>query len=354
MYYMLCLFQSLLAVNVLVVVHELGHMIAGRIFGVHSDRFCIGLGPRLAGIRIRGTDYCFSPVPLGGYVRLDSSHEHGDRGACMRCLAPWKKMVVYFSGPAANLVFVVVLFWIAFFVLGHRDNLPVVAEVAPGSPAAQAGLLPGDRIAAVDGGRIISWTQASVTLERAGFERPAQVDVVRPLVGVQEEGGSPQEGASLRLTFELPGHALAGAVPVAEKTHLRMGPLVAASRSLDKLVELSRLLFHSVTGLMTTRVPPSELVGPVYLFHVSAQTAAENQVSLVYLLAVISACLFFFNLLPIPVLDGGQIVLAMLEKVLQRPLAPRSIQLLIHASIVWLILLMASATVNDIARLLGA
>lgn len=352
MNYLLCILESLLAVNLLVVVHEFGHMIAGRLFRVHSHRFCIGLGPRLIGFKFRGTDFCLSPVPLGGYVQLDSDHEHGAGRACMRCISPWKKMLVYFAGPAFNLIFVVLLFWTAFFVLGYEDNLPVVGEVSPEAPAAAAGIRPGDRILEINGRKIVSWTQASVASERLGGG-PLRLRVLRSSAA-GEGGGFPAEppGGEPALLL-VPEGGLAGLSPVDETRRLRLGPLRAAEKSVEKLVQLSGLLLESFTGLMTTRVSPSELVGPVYLFHISAQTASQSQVSLVYLLAVISACLFFFNLLPLPVLDGGQIVLALLERVLKRPLAPQSVRLLMHASVVWLILLMASATLNDIARLLG-
>ncbi len=353
MYYLLCFLESLLAVNLLVVVHEFGHMMAGRIFGVHSERFCIGLGPRLLGFRYKGTDYCVSPVPLGGYVRLDSSHAHDEGAACMMCLSTWKKIIVFFSGPAANLLFALVLFWTVFFVLGFKDNLPVVGRVAPESPAAEAGLLPGDRIAAVNGSRIVSWTQAQAALERPVSGSPARVDVVRPM-HVDDAGEvSRKEAPGQPFTLDLPGDGLSGAIPVEQSFRFRLGPVVSAKIAYEKLAELNRLLFHAVTGLLTNKVPTSELMGPVYLFHFSAQTAAQNQVYLVYLLATISTCLFFFNLLPIPILDGGQIVLAVLEKAMRRPLAPRSMTILIRVSIVWLILLMGLATFNDVVRLLG-
>ncbi len=351
MNYLLCIFESLLAVNLLVVVHELGHMIAGRVFGVHSHKFCIGLGPRLFGVRFRGTDYCFSPVPLGGYVQLDSDHQHSDQQACMKCISPWKKMLVYFAGPASNLIFVLFLFWTVFFVLGYKDNVPVIGKVTPESQEAEAGFLPGDRILDINGKKIVSWTQASVAADRAGGQL-LKVEVSRPWQRGEERFPG-KEDAGESVTLEIRGGGLSGVVAADETIRLRLGPLHAAEKSFEKLVQLSKLLFQSVTGLVTAKVPPSELVGPIYLFHVSAQTASESQVSLVYLLAVISACLFFFNLLPLPVLDGGQIVLAFLEKILKRPLAPQSMRLLIHASIVWLIMLMASATLNDIARLLG-
>jgi len=355
MNYLLCIFESILAVNLLVVVHEFGHMIAARFFGVRSHRFCIGLGPRMFGFVFRGTDYCFSPVPLGGYVQLESEHVHGGDRACMSCISPWKKMVVYFAGPASNLVFVLVLFFTVFCVLGYRDNLPVIGKVGLEAPAGAAGAQAGDRILEINGSRILSWTQASLLSERSrGGEM--RVRVLRPARDGKGGDGSPgtagPPGGESK-TLMIPSGGLSGLEPVQETVRLRLGPLQAARKSGEKLAQLSGLLLGSLTGLMTAKVPPSELVGPVYLFHISARTASESQVSLVYLLAVISGCLFFFNLLPLPVLDGGQMALALLEKALNRPLAPQSMKLLMHASVVWLILLMASATLNDIARLLG-
>jgi regulator of sigma E protease len=352
MNYLICIIESLLAVNLLVVVHEFGHMLAGRVFGVSSHRFCIGLGPKLFGVRFRGTEYCVSPIPLGGYVQLDSDHLHGDDRACMNCISPWKRMLVYFAGPAANLIFVVVLFWTVFFVIGYKDSEPVVGKVEQGTPAAEAGILPDDRIVSVSGKKIISWTQAAIRLERSSEP------YLKMVITRAQRGGDPAPwmagGSAERLTREVPRDVLRGAAPSGNMISLRLGPVRAAEKSIEKLVQLSKLLFQSVTGLVTARVSPSELVGPIYLFHVSAQTAQQSQVALVYLLAVISACLFFFNLLPLPVLDGGQIVLVMVQSVMKRPLAPRSMKLLIHVSVVWLFLLMASATLNDIVRLLSA
>jgi regulator of sigma E protease len=350
MNYLICILESLLAVNLLVVIHEFGHMLAGKLFGVTSHRFCIGLGPRLFGFRFRGTEYCFSPVPLGGYVQLDSDHQHGDDHACMNCISPWKRALVYFAGPAANLIFVVVLFWMVFFVIGYKDSEPVIGSVEAETPAAESGLAAQDRIVSVNGKKIISWTQALVAFERSS---ESSLKVVVSRAAPKRDGGPWVEGgAAEKMTRELPRDALLGAVPSGKMISLRLGPVQAAGKSVEKLVQLSKLLFQSVTGLFTAKVSPSELVGPVYLFHFSAQTAQQSQVALVYLLAVISACLFFFNLLPLPVLDGGQIVLVLIQSVLKRPLAPQSMKLLIHASIVWLFLLMASATLNDIVRLL--
>ncbi len=352
MNYIIYLIEAILAVNILVIVHELGHMLAGRLFKVRSLRFVVGLGRRIFSFRFRGTDYCVGPVPLGGFVQLESGHTHETDRACMDCIAPWKRMLIYFAGPAANLFFVVVLFWAVYCAIGLKDREPVVAFVPPGSQAALAGIRPDDRILEINGKKITIWTQVISARERAEGEDLALLMGREPSYGETRKGFL--KGPQNRWLVSLSPSALEEVQPTENRVRLRLGPVQAAERSVEKLVTLSKMLFQSTTGLMTAQVSPSELVGPIYLFHISAQTASVSQVSLVYLLATISACLFFFNLLPLPILDGGQILLTFLQKLLKRPLAPSSMRLLGHASLVWLVLLLASATLNDVVRLLGS
>ena len=350
MNYMFYLLEAILAVNLLVVVHEFGHMIAGKLFRVPSLKFSIGLGPKLYSVKYKGTEYCVAPVPLGGYVQLDSGHKHSGKTACMDCISPWKRMMIYFCGPAANLILVLVLFWIAFSVIGYKDNKPVFSAVDSGSPAAIAGFKPGERILEIDGKRILTWSQVVLAFQHEGKEN---LSVVLDRPGHNGEGAFGDHGATIEVVT-VTARDLVGTHPSESMVRLRLGPVQAMEKSVEKFWAISKLLFSSVTGLVTHRVSPSELVGPVYLFHVSAKAAAMSQASLVYLLAMISACLFFFNLLPLPILDGGQICLTFLQKLLKRPLAPQSMRLLTHASIVWLFLLLASAMLNDIVRLIHA
>ena len=351
MQYIFYLLEAILAVNLLVMVHELGHMIAGKLFRVPSLKFSIGLGPKLFGLKFRGTEYCVSPVPLGGFVQLASGHKHGSKTTCMDCISPWKRMIIFFSGPAANLVFVLLLFWIAFSVIGYRDNEPVLSAVDPGSPAAVAGLQPGDRIQGIDGQKIITWSQVIIAFQKA---KSRDLDLLLSRKSLGEGAFRGQGGETEGFAVSLQPRDLIGAHPSDIMVRLRLEPVQAMEKSAEKFWALSKMLFHSMTGLVTNRESHSELVGPVYLFHISAQAASMSQASLVYLLAMISACLFFFNLLPLPILDGGQICLTFLQKLLKRPLAPQSMRLLTHASIVWLFLLLASAMLNDIVRLIHA
>jgi len=349
--YLIHLLEAILAVNLLVLVHEAGHLLVARAFRVPSRRFCLGLGPRLFGLKYKGTDYCVAAVPIGGFVQLDQDHRHDSRTSCMHCVSTWKRMLIFFAGPAANLLFVVFLFWLVYCVIGFRDHAPVVAAVEQGSAEAIAGIEPEDRILQVDGRRVITWTQLALALEK---ESSGSVTLVVQRPGRPEGSGFEAREVTRVLSVSLDGQETLGILPTNQMIQLRLGPFRALEKSVNKLWLLSGLLVDSLVGLVTAKVPPSELVGPIYLFHLSSQAASAGPASLVYLLAFISASLCFFNLLPLPVLDGGQILLAFLQKVLQRPIGDRSLRLLMHASLFWLLLLLASATLNDLVRLLAS
>jgi len=348
MAYLIHLLEAILAVNLLVLVHEAGHLLMARAFRVPSLRFSLGLGPRLFGLKYKGTDYCVATVPIGGFVQLAQDHRHDSRVSCMDCVSTWKRMLIFFAGPAANLFFVVFLFWLVYSVIGYRDHEPVIAAVDPGSVEAMAGIVPGDRILQVDGRRVITWSQLVLALEKEG-RGPVTLVVQRP--GRPEGSGSQERETTRVLSVPPEGQKTLGILPTDQMIHLRLGPFRALEKSVTKLWLLSGLLADSMVGLVTAKVPPSELVGPIYLFHLSSQAAAVGPASLIYLLAFISASLCFFNLLPLPVLDGGQILLTFLQRVLRRPIGDRSLRLLMHASLFWLLLLLASATLNDLARL---
>jgi len=348
--YLIHLLEAILAVNALVLVHEAGHLLVARAFRVPSLRFCLGLGPRLFGLKYKGTDYCVAAVPIGGFVQLAQDHRHDNRTSCMDCVSAWKRMLIFFAGPAANLLFVVFLFWLVYCVIGLRDHQPVVAAVEPGSAEAIAGIEPEDRILQVDGSRVITWSQLALALEKEG---PGSVTLVVQRPGMPEGSGFEAREMTRVLSVSLDGQQTLGILPTNQMILLRLGPFRALEKSVNKLWLLSGILVDSLVGLVTAKVPPSELVGPIYLFHLSSKAASAGPASLVYLLAFISASLCFFNLLPLPVLDGGQILLAFLQKVLQRPIGDRSLRLLMHASLFWLFLLLASATLNDLVRLLA-
>ena len=169
------LFNFIIALSVVVFVHELGHFVVARWNNVRCESFSIGFGPELLGFTDRlGTRWKFSLIPLGGYVKMfgeadianPGAGEEGAEGLEPREMTPEEKAVsfkfktlgqraaIVFAGPAVNFVFAILVFFVLFMAVGRPVTEPVIGQVVPGSAAAEAGLLAGDRILAIDGQEI--------------------------------------------------------------------------------------------------------------------------------------------------------------------------------------------------------
>ena len=171
-----------LVISVVVFFHELGHLLVGKAVGVKAIRFSIGFGPRLFGFMAGETEYRVSLLPLGGYVKFagDNPYEEiapEDRGRGFLEQPPWKKGLIAFAGPAANFALAVALYFVVF-AAPHQDLAAKVGYVKPQSPAAQAGLRPGDRIVAIDGEPVFAWSGLQEKI-RAHAGQPLAMEIER-------------------------------------------------------------------------------------------------------------------------------------------------------------------------------
>ncbi len=171
-----------LVISVVVFFHELGHLLVGKAVGVKAIRFSIGFGPKLFGFMAGETEYRVSLLPLGGYVKFagDNPYEEvapEDRGRGFLEQPPWKKGLIAFAGPAANFALAVALYFLVF-AAPHQDLAARVGYVKPQSPAAQAGLRPGDRIVGIDGEPVEAWTGLQEKI-RARAGQPVTLEIER-------------------------------------------------------------------------------------------------------------------------------------------------------------------------------
>ncbi len=348
----------LIVLSIVVFVHELGHYLIARRTGVRVDVFSIGFGPELFGFNDRaGTRWKFSALPLGGYVKMygdaDPSSSTIDLSArpepdSFPAKSVLQRMAIVVAGPCANFIFAIVVLGLLFATVGRPVTPAEVGEIQPGSAAEAAGLKPGDRIVAVDDKPIASFEELQVvvrdspgvtltfTIERAGQRldlpvTPRQTEITDRFGQVHRIGliGVSRSGVE----FQRINPLLAMVEGGSETFHLIGGTLSA--------------LGEMIIGSRTTE----ELGGPLRIAQMSGEIARDGAVPLIWFTAVLSINLGLINLFPIPMLDGGHLVLYAIEGLRGRPLNERSQEVAFRFGLVLVLTLMVFATWNDLVQL---
>lgn len=420
------------ALGVIIFVHEAGHFLAARGFGMRVLAFALGFGKRIWGFERGGTEFKLCAFPLGGYVKL-ASEEPGETSDDPRDFLNrprWQRIAVYLAGPFANAVLSVAIIT-GLFVVGvdvpALQSIPAeIGTIETGSPGEAAGLQPGDRVIAIDGKEVDRWQDVAFAVmtsigkplafevERGGERletrvtpvKPADFDFgdagifpkVLPRVGAVV-AGSPAEAGGLERGDELvavDGQPLASPAAFVEYIEARSGTpvVVTLGRDGDRVERtvvpapdaagkgkigvqltvsqrfpLGRAFVESlrfnygvaqqslaVVGKIFTRevAAKSALAGPIEIAAQSGAAARSGFKSLLYLMGVISLSVGLLNLFPIPILDGGQIVVLLVESVLRRDLSLAVKERIAQVGLALIVMLMVTVLWFDVSkRLLG-
>ena len=347
-------------IGILVFIHELGHYLAGRLFGVKAESFSIGFGRELLGWTDKqGTRWKLSLLPLGGYVKFVGDMNASSQPSPEMAAIPaaerrhifafkplWQRAIIVAAGPVTNFLFAIAVFAAFIAIYGHMFTPPVVSSVEPNSAAAEAGLRPGDRVVEL-GGRDID-----------RFEDLIQVVSIHagmPLDAVIERDGRRLE---LQVTpkvdlmrdrfgnsFERGLLGVRGARPVVEQ---RQG-LEIVYYAVDDTILLTRSIIDTLVQVITGRRSVKELGGPLKIAQVAGQGASLGILSFVVLAALISINLGFINLLPVPMLDGGHLLFYAIEAVRRRPVSPTAQDWAFRGGLALLLALLMFTTFNDLA-----
>ena len=438
------------AVSVLVSVHELGHFAVARLFSIRVLRFSIGFGkPFWRRRTASGTEFVLATIPLGGYVKMLDEREgpvaDADRPYAFNRQSIPKRAAVLAAGPAFNLIFAVLAYWV-IFIVGVPGIRPIVGDIAAGSYAADAGFRPRDEIKAVAGKPVATWDGALFALleavldrgpiavrvrDEAGAERDLLMRLGQDTTALTEPGellkglglstwspplpprlgeiiaGGPAEAAglrsgdlvlamddttlsdwrdlvdfvqpranqSVRVRVDRDGQVLELPLVIGEteedgdrvgridakalmpegygeelRTEQRYAPLdaisIAAGRTADMATVTLRMFWKMLWGEVSVR----NISGPISIAEFAGYSLSGGFVSFMSFLAIISISLGLINLLPIPLLDGGQLLYASIEAVKGAPLSHRAELIGQQVGVALLLVLMTVAFYNDISR----
>jgi regulator of sigma E protease len=351
-----------------VFVHEFGHFLMARACGVAVEAFSIGFGGEIRGwTDKKGTRWKLCWLPLGGYVKFagdENAASTPDRERIARMtdeekrvafpLKPlWQRMLVVAAGPLANFILAFVVFVILLGGFGARALSTYVGAVQDKSPAAEAGLKPGDKITAVDGQPVRLFTPDLQGAVRAGAGKTLTLTVQRNdetlllRVTPREIDNTDIYGAHLRT----PGIGVVPADAFPENTVYIPIPLVKvpqiAAYQCWAIVETSLTYLWRI---VSHRADASQLGGPIGMAQMAKSAASHGFYDLIYLVAFISVSIGMINLFPIPLLDGGHLLYYACEGVLGRPLDERTQDVGFRLGLALVIGLMIFATWNDLVR----
>ncbi|MCB2077351.1 MAG: RIP metalloprotease RseP [Novosphingobium sp.] len=356
------LLAFLLVLGPLVVIHELGHYLVGRIFGVKADAFSVGFGKELAGwTDRRGTRWKLSALPLGGYVQfagdmnavsMPDQKEDGltdeERKLTFHSKPLWQRSLIVLAGPLTNLFFAVAIFAAFNMAYGKVVATPEIARFGEDSPAQVAGLEIGDRIVAIDGNRIQSFTEIpeyvvpfpgkTVTLTVEREDQSLEIPVT--IAEVVETDSFGNEARIGRLGI---GADKGELVPV--------GPIEAVALGFEQSFGIMKMMVTGIGQIFSGDRSVKELGGPIKIAKYSGEQFSLGWSQFVSFAALISINLAFINLLPIPALDGGHLAFYAAEAVRRKPLGLRSQEWAFRTGLALVLALMLFVTINDLASL---
>src|SRR5579871_1431823 len=392
----------LVLIGVMILIHELGHYWAARFFDVKVDVFSFGFGPRLFGFKHGETDFRFSAILFGGYVKM-TGEQPGDEAATdprsFLSKPRWQRMVIAFAGPAINIVLAVGLLtglFMAHYPKVPTPSSPIVGYVVPDGAAAKAGVRAGDQVVQIDDVANPTWEDIAVKeissarhpmevwikrdgerqhltvtplldekdgIGYAGWAQETDVQVAAVIAGMDAERQGLQKGDILisgdghplrsvsrlrevigdsgkpvQLIYSRKGVVQTAVVTPAKKNTdgedrwmigVQLEPRLeiielplreALSEAWRQNVQNAKLIGKFLQGIVARRMSPKSLEGPIRIAQLSGAAAREGAATYIGLMAAVSLNLAIFNLLPVPILDGGVILLLFVEMLMRRDL----------------------------------
>ena len=339
----------LIVLGIVVVAHEFGHYFAARICGVRAENFSIGFGrPIIKWTDKRGTEWRIGWIPLGGYCTpygqemMFNRKRYADLPAENRrghylSVSAWKQALIIAGGVILNFALAFIIYW-GLAARPHTVQLPVVGLVANESAAASAGVIAGDAIVRINGKKVASWDDVIIAKELA-IGKTSDVVLIRGqgLISVKIASAESWGLIADENMVQVQRRGIGGAFVAGAQETWRQSKMLVV------------ILKQIITGDRSTK----QLGSFITIAQVSGQALAAGLVALLAIIALLSVNLAVINLLPLPVLDGGYLLILAVEGIIRRKLQGRAMEYVLWVGWIIIGLLFALTMKNDIFRVLG-
>jgi regulator of sigma E protease len=347
---MLNLIYFIIILGIIVLVHEFGHFIFAKMFGIYVYEFAIGMGPKLFHLKSKKgeTEYSIRAIPIGGFCSLagedldsdDKEKIPNDRR--LQSKPVWQRFLVMFFGAGNNFILAFLLLLVIAFGWGAISSKPVISELVSGNPAEEAGLEVGDYILKINGHKIKTSDDISIYLQVEDKSEPITFTVKRD--------GEELDIDVTPVKEEVDGSSIYR-VGIVSQGEVERGFIPSIKYAFTKMAALFRQMVITLKGLFTGGLSVNQLSGPVGIYSIVGTQAQAGFENILYLIALLSINVGFINLIPFPAFDGGRILFLIIEKIKGSPVKPETENKIHTIGFILLLALMIYITFNDVLRL---
>jgi len=347
----------IIVIGILVFIHELGHFLVARACGVGVQVFSLGFGPKIFKKTVGQTEYCLSAIPLGGYVKMVGE----EPGAVLKSSelplsfsekSLIKRSLIVAAGPFSNFFLAIFIFFVLFQFTGLYLISPKVGKTIENSPAASVGIQAGDIIKEINGVKIKSFDEIPVEVNKT------KGNTLKIIIDRNGEKYSIALKPNLKESKNIFGESvdkyLIGIVGTRESYHVPLNPVQALGHSLKSTWNLIKLTVLSVVKMISGTVSAKNIGGPIMIAQMAGEQAKAGFDNFAWFIALLSVNLGIINLFPIPVLDGGHLLLFGIEGIIRRPVNEKLRTKLVQFGALLLVSLMAFVFYNDIVRIFSS
>ncbi len=329
--------------GIVIFIHELGHFLVCKLVKIKVEAFSFGFGPELKGYTKGFTRYSIRAIPLGGYVKPAGENLEELTGAPDEYFSkPWyARLAVVLAGPFMNYVLAFILFFSVIFIIGQPvpSKTSVIGETAVGYPAAAAGLKSGDKIIAVNGIKMNTWEKMADIIHK---------NVEKDILISYERAG---RVSKVKLKTKKDSSGKIGLIGISpDVSYVSVGFIKSVKMGAHQCYFWTAYTVKTLASNIYNRQKP-DIAGPIGIVNIISKAAHSGAANFIYLVALISVAIGFFNLLPIPLLDGGHTVMYLFEGITRKRITVKVMNVVNSIGIACLVFILIFATYSDIKRI---